>query len=471
MRRFGFAIAFFCIFLAGCAPALTAMPDATASLKPVFSPSPSATLAPTSTLAPDTPTPDTPIVTPLPTIPTFTPTFDVRAIVTATPAPKAECPVERQSLAKLRIFSENDELYSQNYIDQILVFLNDGMPVNTLSIELNKENSWGLAYGDLNFADITNDTVSELFVTIGYSHFVLRCESKEYQIIYSREDVISGTKLSLSDWNKNSILELQVSIAPCVDTYCPEMWLYEWDGKKLKTLVHNTDDIISTDDVNEDGITEIIGVEYPWSAEYDLRPIGREIKRIYFWDGYFFNPQKIFADATYRFQVIQDADWGVINGNYDEAFRLYDNAVNKVALEWWSPEREKYEIEQTDARLNFQPTPPNQPSIDPTEYPRLAAYAYYRMVILHTFLGEMEAAQVKYATLQEKFPAGNPGHPYVEMATDFWNAYQSSGKMYNACAAAIAYADAHPEILTPLCSDYHGWQSHTYVPADVCPFR
>ena len=57
------------------------------------------------------------------------------------------------------------------------------------------------------------------------------------------------------------------------------------------------------------------------------------------------------------------------------------------------------------------------------------------------------------------------------MATDFWDAYQSSRRMYNACAAAIAYADSHPEILVPLGSDYHGWQSHTYTPADVCPFR
>jgi hypothetical protein len=118
----------------------------------------------------------------------------------------------------------------------------------------------------------------------------------------------------------------------------------------------------------------------------------------------------------------------------------------------------------------------NQPTLTPpapdsTEYPRLAAYAYYRMVILHTFLGEMEAAEIKYTTLQEKFPVGNPGHPYVEMATDFWNAYQSGGLMYDACAAAIAYADFHPEILIPLGSDYHGAQSRTYVPVDVCPFR
>ena len=118
----------------------------------------------------------------------------------------------------------------------------------------------------------------------------------------------------------------------------------------------------------------------------------------------------------------------------------------------------------------------NKPTLTPvapdlTEYPRLAAYAYYRMVILHTHLGETDAAQLKYVTLQEKFPPGDPGYPYVEMASAFWDAYQSSQKMYDGCAAAIAYADAHPEILVPLGSNYHGWQSHTYVPADVCPFR
>ncbi len=116
-------------------------------------------------------------------------------------------------------------------------------------------------------------------------------------------------------------------------------------------------------------------------------------------------------------------------------------------------------------------TPIPTPIPDPAEYPRLAAYAYYRMVILHTFLGEMDPAKVKYATLQEKFPADSPGYPYVEMATAFWDAYQSTQKMYDGCAAAIDYAAAHPEILTPLGSDYHGAQSHTYVPADVCPFR
>ncbi|HNO93984.1 MAG TPA: hypothetical protein PKJ84_07430 [Anaerolineales bacterium] len=60
---------------------------------------------------------------------------------------------------------------------------------------------------------------------------------------------------------------------------------------------------------------------------------------------------------------------------------------------------------------------------------------------------------------------------YIEMTTAFWKPYQFTHEMYDGCAAAIQYVVEHPQILTPLGSDYHGWQSHIYVPADVCPFR
>jgi hypothetical protein len=76
-----------------------------------------------------------------------------------------------------------------------------------------------------------------------------------------------------------------------------------------------------------------------------------------------------------------------------------------------------------------------------------------------------------YNTLQQEFGNDPFGVPYVEMASVFWEAYQSTHNMYDGCAAAIQYAVEHPEILTPLGSDYHGSQSHIYVPEDVCPFR
>ena len=108
---------------------------------------------------------------------------------------------------------------------------------------------------------------------------------------------------------------------------------------------------------------------------------------------------------------------------------------------------------------------------DPSEYPRLAAYAYYRIMLLHLVQGYESDANTVYNTLQEKFGSDQYGYPYVDMASAFWEAYQSTHKMYDGCAAAIQYAAEHPEILIPLGSDYHGAQSHTYVPEDVCPFR
>jgi hypothetical protein len=116
-------------------------------------------------------------------------------------------------------------------------------------------------------------------------------------------------------------------------------------------------------------------------------------------------------------------------------------------------------------------TPPPIPSEDKTEYPRLAAYAYYRIMLLHMVQGNETDAGSVFNSLQGKIGDDPYGQPYFEMATAFWNAYQSTHKMYDGCAEAIQYAAEHPEILIPLGSDYHGSQSHIYVPADVCPFR
>lgn len=142
-----------------------------------------------------------------------------------------------------------------------------------------------------------------------------------------------------------------------------------------------------------------------------------------------------------------------------------------VKMTWGSPERQKYEQGQIDSIWLNEPTPSVVSTKDATEYPRLAAYAYYRIMLLHFVQGNESEASTVYKTLQEKFVNDPYARPYVEMASAFWDASQSTHKMYDGCAAAIQYAAEHPEMLVPLGSDYHGSQSHIYVPADVCPFR
>ena len=111
------------------------------------------------------------------------------------------------------------------------------------------------------------------------------------------------------------------------------------------------------------------------------------------------------------------------------------------------------------------------PEMNKDEYFQLAGYSYYRIVLLHILRGYKSDAITTYKTLHQKFPKGNPGYPYVELANAFMNKYENTHTMIYACSAAIQYAVENPEILTPLGSDYHGWQSHTYKPEDVCPFR
>ena len=92
--------------------------------------------------------------------------------------------------------------------------------------------------------------------------------------------------------------------------------------------------------------------------------------------------------------------------------------------------------------------------------------------MLHLLRGWETEAQVIYGNMVELFPSGNPGYPYVEMATLFWEQYQASHNMGLACTQAIQYTTQHPiDILDPLGNIYiHTWQNHNYQPADVCPF-
>ena len=470
------------ILLAACSAAPTAdIPSASPGPSAKATATPSATASPALDLTPDTPTLDTPTITPPPTIPTFTPTFDVRTIVTATPAPKAECPKEDPAVEiNLEAFNPWG-LYDELQLafqrgGQILELLNKGLKTSALVAELEEKQFEYL------YTDFTGDGVKDLLLKDLSRFHIFYCAAGSYKIFTEEKrfyDPYNLPNLKIMDLNKNGLPEIIVrDFVPGLLGQLIYM-IDEWDGENFVDLTLEDPDWtiginnvypkeleIEIIDVNQDNLEELVFTSWgPWSED----PLARDGTMIYSWNGeHFVYNQGLshFAEAQYRFQALQDGDRAVLSGQYARAIAFYQATIFSATLESWSPERQAYA-----KKFRHEQHPPTPPAPDSTEYPRLAAYAYYRMLILHTFLGETEAAQVKYATLQEKFPSDSPGHPYVELATDFWSAYQSSGLMYEACAAAIAYADAHPEILTPLGSDYHGAQSHKYTPADVCPFR
>ena len=184
--------------------------------------------------------------------------------------------------------------------------------------------------------------------------------------------------------------------------------------------------------------------------------------------------QAEYSPPYYRFQALQDGDALTTEGKFTRALHFYQQTIFDKELQWFTAERSVYDFWGYHSKYfpSFaEPTSTATPQLDSTEYPRLAAYAYYRIMLLHLVQGGEAEAASTYQTLYETFGTDPHAAPYVEMASAFWEAYQSTNKMYDGCAAAIQYAVEHPEILIPLGSDYHGWQSHVYEPADVCPFR
>lgn len=345
--------------------------------------------------------------------------------------------------------------------------------------------------------DVTGDGVPELFVRWDYIFYVFGCFQGEYVILLEQVPPLltfAPEVESVQDMNLDGIPEIVTSTRLCLWDRCATYAIYEWNGDEFESLIDTPDHPdyhmvdqsepsgMSLEDIDANGTIELLlrGGVPPESFEgeyYDGLP-WREETNIYMWNGtaYVFL-RTDYTPPEYRFQAIQDGDRAAEIGEYDEALDFYQQAIFSDELDWWSPERQCYM--QPPCRgygdmflLTPTPTPIPSPMPDPNEYDNLAAYAQFRIMLLHVLRGWSPEARTVYDTLQAKFPEGQVGHAYAEMATAFWSEYQSSRSLNQACGKAIAYARANPDdILTSIGSDYHGFQARVYEPEDVCPFH
>lgn len=197
----------------------------------------------------------------------------------------------------------------------------------------------------------------------------------------------------------------------------------------------------------------------------------------YSWNGlnYIFSAKE-YSKPIYRFEAVQDGDRYSLIGNYDKAISSYQDAIFSDKLDWWSSERNRYEINCFGSKPNC-PYFPTPPSSDPKEFFNLSAYSRFRLLLIYILRGWHSDAEVVYKELQKQFPKGQTGHAYAEMATIFWMEYQQSGNIGLSCKKAIEYTEANSiEILSYLGNGdyaiaYYGEQSLRYTAKDVCPFK
>jgi len=371
---------------------------------------------------------------------------------------------------------------------QVRDFLNAGGTRQTVVVAYRQHNSWVTRGSVIQEKDITGDGVLDLLLTDSNTMYAFVCQNGQYQVniligeTYHFEQPVI---VDIKDMNLDGVPEI---IAAAGDARIKIITVHEWDGSEFQSLIQDMvgswpqtcSDLLGSSwvyaqDMDDNGTLELVLKQgIPIGPEYGMGLPWRKETRTCTWNGNAFVLTQIEIDTPpeYRFQAVQDGDRATRAGEYDQALSLYQQAVRSVSLQGWTQALRNYQQE-----IDLFPTPQPTPMPDPAEYDNLAAYAHFRTLLLYVVQGDVPEAKVIHDTLQQKYFEGQIGHAYAEMATTFWNEYQTEKNIGQACAKAIEYSIKHPvETLSYLGNGeyaimYFGDQSLEYKPEDLCTFR
>jgi len=349
--------------------------------------------------------------------------------------------------------------------------------------------------GIQSYTDLTNDTVPELVFGRG-NFFIIGCLNKRFITLY--QDVPNARQTSdevirVVDANGNGIPEITLRTEQMTQGG-HSYRIIEWTGMQFDSLLLQpeyysgySDEIsvnatgnIDVQDVDHDGMLEyVVDIGIPIWETYQLFVPWRDEQNYYDWNGSrFVLSEIVFSPPQYRIQAIQDGDRASIHGDYELALSLYQQAINDPELEWWTPEKRDYLIQEFFSSLSGDvdkiPTPTTlQP--DPLEYDHLAAYAYYRMMLIYVKQGRFSDANAIYTELQQNFLPNTAGSIFVSLAEQFWNDYLTSSDIASACTQALEFAAKNKdEILLYINgSEYYSHNRIDYYNETeyVCPFK
>ena len=415
-----------------------------------------------------------PLASPLPAS-----TFDPSNIPTWTPQAAAQCPAEKPGLV-----ADFKNLENHLIDNQILDFLDAGGTRSAAIAGIRKLQKTADATV-IQENDVTGDGVPDLlFTEMPLILNVFICKDGQYQRqlpIAEAGHAYQPFIVDIDDLNLDGMNEI---VTKAGDDRSTGIWVLEWDGSEFQNLKLTGDyyennscgllvgpSALEIRDTDGNGTKELILEQgIPIWIEYYYGLPWRKQTRTCSWNGFeFVMTHSEYSPPEYRFQAVQDGDVAALAGEYDRAIAFYQEAIFSDKLEWWSPERRAYERLVAQMQAVHTPVPLPTLTPDPSEYGYLASYARYRILLIHVVRGYLPEAKIVFDTLQANFPKGQPGHEFAAMAKVFWDEYQVSADIGLACQAAIAFPDKDIA-LTFLGSDYHGEQSHTYVPEDVCPF-
>ena len=160
---------------------------------------------------------------------------------------------------------------------------------------------------------------------------------------------------------------------------------------------------------------------------------------VYAWDGQAFElAETIYDPSTVRVHVLFDGDRALRRGDLAAALAAYQRVADDPTL--------------TQTGL----------SDDARERHTLEALARYRLLTAQAAAGDRAGAAQTLATLQARYA----DYPCAPLAQAFYDAWHTTSDLAAGCAAATAYAEAHPEVLASFGE--YGYGNPSYQLEDIC---
>lgn len=341
--------------------------------------------------------------------------------------------------------------------------------------------------------DVTGDLNGEFLISLAAwdsaAIFILGCRNGEYavfhRILLANWEESSRWFASLTaimDINGNGIKEVVYSFMANAGMRFTDVsaQVLEWDGKGFRELMQDDPDPgsewnryavdagIGFRDIDENGIMELI---FPASMFWNDEGMGvyrgcdggvdRNTFAIWMWDGEYYRFMwREAVPPVYRFQAALDGDSFTSIGLYDRAEEMYLRAVFDDALKPGS---------FGDWTFDMKCDLIGSGKSDPTEPPRIRAYARFRLTELYVYLGRVMEAGSHRSYLRTSFPLGSPGYIYAYLANAFWWAYVKDGSMTDACAAVRDEAEKFHADVFGLFGNYGFYNSGPTL-ENICPF-
>ena len=415
----------------------------------------------------------------------------ITANLTPTRSLVSQCPKEDLNLefdVQSAWASTASDYRHQDFTEYVLDFLDSGGSPQAISSALDKFYDRQIT-SFFQVLDVTGDNIPELIASYGIWIDIFSCIDGKYELKFTDtyESNLNGVSIiDITDINQNGLAEIVVYFNGCMGNRCPIIRIYEWSGKDFQGLIESpsiTDGCgnlliapfdVEIRDTDNNGTKEIILKNNGYPHLDNDFPYRKET-RICMWDGQNFVIHKNEFDAPYyRFQAVQDGDRATLSGDYDKAFSFYQQAINDKKLEWFTQDRKWHDFWVYHSEIHSEePSPTASPTLiqDPNEYPSLAAYAYYRIMLLYILQDDSVNAEITFNKLESEFPLENSGNYFVKVASVFLQDYQLSNNIENSCTKVIGYTQENHLPIEYLGDWDHGVHSMQYFPETICPFK